>query len=326
MGKLIVVFLGPFAMLLFGVSLGVVGNLIDAMIEWGASVLLAGIKPMHHHITWLFMRCKKDPWLIMPSELFPRRPVDVSPNSEAHVLHGKMFVSLVVLHCTLAIAALFAHSASDYFNGEQWGYGACYYFAFASFSTIGFGDFAMGPTDNSVSQLGILHLQTILIIFGLSAFNAFASIGADWVKAVLLDVTAQLQRLSISSAARVAPRSANGLPVAPSIAPPSPPPSPSTVWLVEPASGSGTNWAGESEEKGQTVCRVPAHAARAGRLALRLLRAVLGAYAVMLVGGSLLYAAEAQHEIQAACAGRAEENRQRLSMRLPPLVDSVCLF
>tara|TARA_B110000046_G_C12873855_1_gene347195 strand:- start:148 stop:357 length:210 start_codon:yes stop_codon:yes gene_type:complete len=62
--------------------------------------------------------------------------------------------------------------------------------------------------------------------------------------------------------------------------------------------------------------------ARARKLTLRLLRAVLGMYAIMLCGGGLLYAVEAQPELDAACAGRAEENRRRVSMRLPPLENS----
>ena len=71
-------------------------------------------------------------------------------------------------------------------------------------------------------------------------------------------------------------------------------------------------------------CRVPIGSARARPLALRLLRAVLGMYVVMLCGGYLLFVTEAQHEINSACADRADENRRRESMRLLPLMDSVC--
>ena len=42
----------------------------------------------------------------------------------------------------------------------------------------------MGPTDDSTAQLAILHLQAIVVLVGLAVFNAFATIGADWVRTV----------------------------------------------------------------------------------------------------------------------------------------------
>ena len=119
-------------MILFGLSLGLFGNLIDAIVEVGASALLAGISRMERKVR------AKDGSPAGDS-------ADGSPNAEARTLHAKMVVAFVTLHATLAIAAAFAYAASEYFNGEQWGFGSCYYFAFATFSTIGFGDFATGP-------------------------------------------------------------------------------------------------------------------------------------------------------------------------------------
>ena len=535
--------LGPLGMILFGLTLGVFGNLIDAMVEWGANVLLAGISRVERKVS----RAKQgSPAEESPGEL---------PDADTRILHAKMVVAFVMLHATLAIAAAFAYAASKYFNGEQWGFGPCYYFAFASFSTIGFGDFAMGPTDDSTAQLLILHLQALVILVGLAAFNAFASIGADWVRAVADDVTALVRRLrrplgsciKTGPPLKVAPeprcarvaspevdpwrwpqpaqavRSSSSSPLPspspplPSL-PPSPSPSPppeshptttstetstpvapfvpedfealvrvqallrrwrgareasarrvergqsqmaqraathlqsaergrmarkdvserkharalhmaagclqrahrgrvmgvelpaerglsSTVWtlvkfvddthssneaLVDDTHGKGAQGGTTSEAqqvgprrsrsgnhtKGEHVAgkreqpskqrsvpshlrassfgrfvkgkvssrlaqlrcappfaqldvrvprsvrRVPMGCARARKLTLRLLRAVLGMYAIMLCGGGLLYAVEAQPELDAACAGRAEENRRRVSMRLPPLENS----
>ena len=236
-GKLLVVGLGPLGMILFGLTLGLFGNLIDAMVEWGANTLLAGISRVERKVR----RAKHG----SPAEDSP----DESPDADTRMLHAKMVVAFVMLHATLAIAAAFAYAASEHFNGEQWGFGSCYYFAFASFSTIGFGDFAMGPTDDSTAQLLILHLQAIVILVGLAAFNAFASIGADWVRAVADDVAALVRRLCclLGSYIRIgpprkvapepqrarvappvqAPRSSSSSPLPPSSLPPSSSQSPS---------------------------------------------------------------------------------------------------
>ena len=174
------VWLGPLGMILFGLTLGLFGHLFDALVEWGANALLGGIGRLRK------IGAKQ-------GSLARAAPED-PPDAIASILHAKMFVAFVTLHGTLATAAAFAYAASEYFNGEQWGFGTCYYFAFATFSTIGFGDFAMGPTDDSTAQLLVLHLQAIVILVGLAAFNAFASIGADWVRAVADDVAALTPR------------------------------------------------------------------------------------------------------------------------------------
>ena len=66
-------------------------------------------------------------------------------------------------------------------------------------------------------------------------------------------------------------------------------------------------------------------ASSAAFLLFRVLRAILCAYVILLVGALLLYWAESQNEINHACASRAEENLARVSMRLPPKLDDVCM-
>jgi hypothetical protein len=56
----------------------------------------------------------------------------------------------------------------------------------------------------------------------------------------------------------------------------------------------------------------------------RLFKQTVAGYIIMIIGGILLYAVEAQVEKDAACASRAAENARRLAMRLLPMVDDVC--
>ena len=56
----------------------------------------------------------------------------------------------------------------------------------------------------------------------------------------------------------------------------------------------------------------------------RLMKQTVAGYAIMIIGGILLYAAEATVEKDSACSARAEENLKRAAMRLLPLVDEIC--
>jgi len=167
LGKWLVVTLGMVSMILFGVCLSVIGSAIDSLVELGAGKLLARID-----------QCI--------ARWYVARPDATVKEPDGWLIHAKMLVALLVLHSVVALAAAFAYIASPSLNGSQWEYGRCYYFAFVTFSTIGFGDYAIGPTEDSASQLLILLLQALVIFLGLATFNTYASICSDWLKAVAL--------------------------------------------------------------------------------------------------------------------------------------------
>ena len=165
-GKFVVITVGYISLIVFGIHLGSIGAEIEALVEWEAEMMLAAI-------SWLELKLM---------EKCGRAPDLDGSNSGQGLTHCKMVAATCTLHLALAIAGGIAYSVSVYFNGEQWEYGACYYFAFASFSTIGFGDFAFGPSDDSFLQFINLFLQAPVIFLGLASFNTFASIGGDYIK------------------------------------------------------------------------------------------------------------------------------------------------
>ena len=61
------------------------------------------------------------------------------------------------------------------------------------------------------------------------------------------------------------------------------------------------------------------------RLVWNITLGTLAAYSLMLSGGALFFWAEGQHEKTVACALRADENALRMTMRLLPITDSVCM-
>ena len=284
MGKLVVVAYGTIAMTLFGISLGVVGNCVEGLVEMlAAKVVLV--------------------FQIIEAKVAPRPTAYVSSRNGARTLHSKMLVSLAVLHVTMAIFAGIAQAASTYFNGSPWEFFHCYYFAFATFSTIGFGDFAMGPTDTSALQLLIIHLQAILIFFGLAAFNTFATVAADWLPEML----SWFCQVASMREMRASPK-------------------------VLPASDDDSSTQGKEPEAQQAKAAdltasssAKTCASSAASLLFRILRAILCAYVILLIGALLLYWTESQNEVRQACASRAEENRARASMRLPPKPDDMCI-
>lgn len=298
-------------MVLFGFCLAVMGNEVDTLVEWVATRLSARLK-----------HCRR-------ALAKQRRGTadESSSSSSEHTIHTKMVAALIVLHSGLALGGGLAYLHTGYVRreGEAWSYGHCYYFAFTSFSTIGFGDFALGPLNGSLEEMILLLLQAPVVFFGLAAFNSFASVCTDWATAVTLGAYAKLSR-TCPSADRVSPfakpklddeqaRAIAALAVAEDVKKPSP-----------------TAWGAPKESEEEIVTPVEAalatasSAARSGaygaaRLCLRVVGVILVSYAVMLFGGLLLYAAEFENEIQVACAAQAEENLRRTGMRLPARID-----
>lgn len=85
--------------------------------------------------------------------MLPLSPCLISFVSHSRCIHQFVCVSHSLL--------LSCPRRSQYFNGARWQLFHCYYFAFVSFSTLGFGDFALGPTDSSVFQFFLVLLQVI---------------------------------------------------------------------------------------------------------------------------------------------------------------------
>jgi len=297
------------------------------------------------------------------------------------MLYCKMIAAACSLHCYMAVAGGLAYSVAVYFNGDEWEFGACYYFAFASFSTIGFGDFAFGPTDDSLAQFIYLLLQAPIIFLGLASFNTFAAIGTEWLSEAVPSLPVVLGiggALGILLTLVVALPSSAGLSMGVGItcaaslprvccmigSPPRVKPSGSSLHSSPSVSRSETPGPSEvADNRVRTMCndsplQTPEHEPpslnqeqtrrdsedealeceekqsprqrlqRGCKLALgvlyRLTKQTVAGYAIMLIGGLLLYEAEAQVEMDAACSARAEENLKRAAMRLLPMVDQVC--
>ena len=164
-GKFVVISIGYISLIVFGIHLGAIGAEIEALVEWEAKMILAGI-------TWLEKKI---------ADRYGKAPDLDGSKSGQGLLHCKMAAATFSLHCYLAISGAVAYLVK-YLQDDAWEYGACYYFAFASFSTIGFGDFAIGPRSGEFYQLIILLVQAPILFLGLATFNTFASVGGDWVK------------------------------------------------------------------------------------------------------------------------------------------------
>ncbi|KOO31486.1 potassium channel subfamily k member 16 [Chrysochromulina tobinii] len=81
--------------------------------------------------------------------------------------------AMLLCHAVLMAAAVIVYLDRDEEDPlhEEWDFGTCYYFCFVTFSSIGLGDFSLGPADNSNYELGRLLVQALIIMFGMAAFN-----------------------------------------------------------------------------------------------------------------------------------------------------------
>mmetsp|Transcript_78472 Transcript_78472/g.155947 ORF Transcript_78472/g.155947 Transcript_78472/m.155947 type:complete len:294 (-) Transcript_78472:357-1238(-) len=269
-----------------------------------------------------------------------RAPMSIKVKPEMllkeRLLHFKMLSAVCVLQSVLIICASLSK-----FDEEPLSYFDSYYFCFTTFSTIGLGDFALGPTDNSVHQFFFVVVQALVIFIGLAAFNSYTSIGTDWMAMM---VKCALRPVKLRLAA-VAAKEANSVPpeeMAPAVAPAatqalnlSPPPSPPEPdFHVVKAFNASSSIESKKANSSEQAALKPAYTctracAESGAtlgfsLLFRIASALLCAYVIMLLGALLLYWAESQNEVDVACALRAEENFMRQSMRLPEQLDEVC--
>ena len=70
-----------------------------------------------------------------------------------------------------------------------------FYFSFVTLSSIGFGDFALGPEHDGHLELVKLLLQAIWIFFGMACFNTFMDAAADWANEVVEALTKRMYSL-----------------------------------------------------------------------------------------------------------------------------------
>jgi hypothetical protein len=115
--------------------------------------------------------------------------------------------AMLLCHAVLMAAAVIVYLDRDKEDPlhEEWDYGTCYYFCFVTFSSIGLGDFSLGPADNSNYELGRLLVQALIIMFGMAAFNLATGACSDLVLplgAALRAWAVQLGTLVATSCAR----------------------------------------------------------------------------------------------------------------------------
>jgi hypothetical protein len=115
--------------------------------------------------------------------------------------------AMLLCHAVLMAAAVIVYLDRDEEDPlhEEWDFGTCYYFCFVTFSSIGLGDFSLGPADNSNYELGRLLVQALIIMFGMAAFNLATGACSDLVLplgAALRAWAVQLGTLVATSCAR----------------------------------------------------------------------------------------------------------------------------
>ena len=99
--------------------------------------------------------------------------------TERQLLHAKMAIAILACQAVILIGAGLAMSQFS-LGAAGWSYMDCYYFTFVTLSSIGFGDYALGPVDDSRVSLTQLLLQALAIFFGMTFFNACAGFMGDW--------------------------------------------------------------------------------------------------------------------------------------------------
>jgi len=266
--------------------------------------------------------------------------------------------AMLLCHAVLLAAAVIIYLDRDEEDPlhEEWDYGTCYYFSFVTFSSIGLGDFSLGPADNSNYELGRLLVQALIIMFGMAAFNVATGACSDLVLPLGAALGSQLRAWAVKLGTRVAPPTTT--PAPPASPPASPPTDPELPPQPEPAPSSQTTTLTQTtlgltttltqtttinqtptiyspqynflrawieEETKVDVKKPPAAEARPSRCEqrLRACLAVIGYlaifYAMILIGAAVFVNVEAATEEAAAIAMRLEENEVRENMGLERL-------
>jgi len=162
LGQVTVVLAGLVTIVVFGQCTAPLQAYVDGVIERAATRLLLGIRIVSS------CSCVSD--RVLTSE--PSATI-----SSAEQLRAKVIVSLLICHSVIAFSALLAMYESVHVD-HDWSYFDCYYFAFVTFSSIGFGDYALYPP-----TLVRLLLQALIIFMGMTVFNTSAGLCGDWASA-----------------------------------------------------------------------------------------------------------------------------------------------
>ena len=316
LGKAIVVLIGHLTMIFYGVCLSALVNEVTAAIEWVASMMLF----VSGKVARVIRYCG-GPELVASSE------------QEARY---KLLVAIGLLHGYLGICAVCAQTVfGDYLDTEI-SFDEGYYFGFVTFSTIGFGDFALQPYGAPSS---LIFFEALAVFAGLAFFSAFASHGAAWINEVAPIAWAMDPRRLLSAFLRMA-HSVVRLPLQLSHAfstvqiAPAPPPSPPT------SASPLTSDVGDDEKNHHQLLRIDDQEGLSAKheqpVPMRsrwdnalsrftcFAAAVLGMYVVIVLGGLCLYWSESDFERMGNCAAMDEENELRTSIRLPPMVSEFC--
>ena len=114
--------------------------------------------------------------------------------------------AMLLCHAVLMAAAVIVYLDRDEEDPlhEEWDYGTCYYFCFVTFSSIGLGDFSLGPADNSNYELGRLLVQALIIMFGMAAFNVATGACSDLVLPLGATLGSQLKAWAVQLGTLVA--------------------------------------------------------------------------------------------------------------------------
>jgi hypothetical protein len=303
LGKAIVVLIGHLTMIFYGVCLSALVNEVTAAIEWVASMMLF----VSGKVARVIRHCG-GPELVASSE------------QEARY---KLLVAIGLLHGYLGICAVCAQIVFGHYLDTEMSFDEGYYFGFVTFSTIGFGDFALQPYGAPPS---LVFFEALAIFAGLAFFSAFASHGAAWINevaliawAIAMDPCRLPRQLSHAfSTVQVAP---------------APPPSPPTSTLPL------TSDVGDQKNRHQLLhiheqealpakhedpLPMPSCWDRALSRFTCFAAAVLGMYLVIVLGGLCLFWSESDFERMGNCAAMDEENELRTSIRLPPMVSEFC--
>ena len=297
LGKAIVVLIGHLTMIFYGVCLSALVNEVTAAIEWVASIMLS----VSGKVARVIRQCG-GPELVASSE------------QEARY---KLLVAIGLLHGYLGICAVCAQTVFGHYLDTEMTFDEGYYFGFVTFSTIGFGDFALQPYGAPSS---LIFFEALAVFAGLAFFSAFASHGAAWINeaapiawGIAMDPCRLPRQLSHAfSTVQIA-----------TPAPPSPPSSASPLTSAVDDRRHQLHRLHVQEAlpaKHEHPVPMPSCWDRFTCFAA----AVLGMYLVIVLGGLCLFWSESDFERMGNCAAMDEENELRTSIRLPPMVSEFC--
>jgi hypothetical protein len=168
LGKAIVVLIGHLSIILYGICIGVIVGEMTTAIDWiGSTMLFVSGK-----VAQAIRHCRGGP----PSSTEPAP----EPSAEQEARY-KLLVALGLLHGYIGICAHWAQGVFGRYLETEMTFEESYYFGFVTFSTIGFGDYALQPFGLlEVNPRTLLFVQVLTVFVGLAFFSCFVNHGAAW--------------------------------------------------------------------------------------------------------------------------------------------------